>query len=68
MVKVRLGAIIKEVPKGSLIWYKKAGWQVINESKVEKPKEENIDLKTEPIIEIPREVKNETNTKKNATK
>jgi hypothetical protein len=29
MVKVKLGAIIKEVPKGSLKWYLMAGWQVI---------------------------------------
>ena len=48
MVKVKLGAIVKEVPKGSLIWYKKAGWSIIE------PKQS--------------EVKNETNTKKNATK
>ena len=50
MVKVKLGAIVKEVPKGSLKWYKKAGWTVLEtETKQEK-------------------VKDETNTKKNATK
>ena len=52
MVKVKLGAIVKEVPKGSLIWYKKAGWSVIEEKTVNKQEK----------------VKNETNTKKNATK
>jgi hypothetical protein len=29
MVKVKLGAIIKEVPEGALQWYLMAGWQVI---------------------------------------
>ena len=52
MVKVKLGAIVKEVPKGSLKWYKEAGWTVLEEKTVTKQEK----------------VKNETNSKKNATK
>jgi hypothetical protein len=42
MAKVKLGAIIKEVPKGSLIWYKKAGWSIIEE----KPKQSEVNNET----------------------
>jgi hypothetical protein len=29
MVKVKMGAIIREIPKGALKWYLIAGWKVI---------------------------------------
>lgn len=34
-VKVKCGAIVKEISKGTLKWYKEAGWKVI-EKKEEK--------------------------------
>lgn len=39
MVKYKLGAIIKEVPKGSEKWYKIAGWKKLETSKKEEKKE-----------------------------
>lgn len=38
MIKVRLGAITKEISKGALKWYEIAGWKIIKE---EKKKESN---------------------------
>ena len=38
MIKVKLGAIIKDVSKGALKWYEMAGWKIIKE---EKKKESN---------------------------
>ena len=35
-VKVKKGAIIKEVPKGSLQWYLAAKWVIISESNTKK--------------------------------
>ena len=35
MVKYKMGAIIKEVPKGSEKWYKMAGWKKLETSKKE---------------------------------
>jgi len=43
MVKVKLGAITKEVPEGALKWYKMAGWKII---KTNKPKKEEKKLET----------------------
>ena len=31
MVKVKCGAIIKEVSKGALKWYKIAGWKILED-------------------------------------
>ena len=63
MVKVRCGAIIKEVPESSLKWYKLAGWVVIpNQDKKiskkaqKKPKTVNLE-----------EVEDETNIEANVT-
>lgn len=63
MVKVKCGAIIKEVPESSLKWYKLAGWVVIpnQDKKISKkvqkrPKKEDLE-----------EVKDETNTEANVT-
>lgn len=39
MVKYKLGAIIKEVPKGSEKWYKMAGWKKLEAFKKEEKKE-----------------------------
>ncbi len=41
MVKYKMGAIVKEVPKGAEKWYIKAGWK-----KLETPKGENKNDKT----------------------
>ena len=42
MGKYKIGAIIKEVPKGSEKWYKMAGWK-----KLETSKKEHKDDKTD---------------------
>lgn len=36
MVKVKMGAIIKEISEGALKWYKMAGWKVLEEKKNDK--------------------------------
>lgn len=41
MVKVKCGAIVKEVSEGALKWYKMAGWKVLEEKKSVKKEEEN---------------------------
>lgn len=41
MVKVKCGAIVKNISKGALNWYKMAGWKVLEEKKVEKKEEKN---------------------------
>lgn len=41
MVKVKCGAIIKNVSKGALKWYKMAGWKVLEEKKNLKKEEKN---------------------------
>ena len=35
MVKYKMGAIVKEVPKGSEKWYKMAGWKKLESKKKE---------------------------------
>ena len=42
MVKYKMGAIVKEVPKGSEKWYKLAGWKKL-ESKKQETKEAKDD-------------------------
>lgn len=41
MVKVKCGAILKEISNGALKWYKMAGWKVLEEKKPKKKEEEN---------------------------
>ena len=41
MVKYKIGAIIKEVPKGSEKRYKLAGWKKLETKKPEKKEEKN---------------------------
>jgi len=41
MVKVKCGAIIKNISKGALKWYKIAGWKVLGEKKNKEKEEEN---------------------------
>lgn len=41
MVKYKIGAIIKEVPKGSEKWYKMAGWKKLETKKSENKEEKN---------------------------
>ena len=63
MVKVKCGAIIKDVPENSLKWYKIAGWVVIpNQDKKTSKK-----AKKEQKKEVLEEIKDETNTKENVT-
>lgn len=63
MVKVKCGAIIKEVPESSLKWYKLAGWVVIPNQDKKISKKAQKEPKTEDL----EEVKDETNTKENVT-
>ena len=42
MTKYKMGAIVKEVPKGSEKWYRLAGWKKL-ESKKQETKEEKND-------------------------
>lgn len=63
MVKVKCGAIIEDVPEGSLKWYKIAGWVVLpNQDKKSSKK-----TKTQKEIskEVKEEVEDETNTETN---
>lgn len=41
MVKVKCGAIVKNISIGALNWYKMAGWKVLEEKKAEKKEEKN---------------------------
>lgn len=41
MIKVKCGAIVKEISKGALKWYKSAGWKVLEEKNSKKKEEEN---------------------------
>lgn len=41
MVKVKCGAIIKEISKGALKWYQISGWKILEEKKSKKKEEEN---------------------------
>ena len=63
MVKVKCGAIVKEVPESSLKWYKLAGWVVIPNQDKKTSKKAQKEPKTEDL----EEVKNETNTETNVT-
>lgn len=38
MIKVKMGAIIRQIPEGSLKWYKLAGWRVIEDVKTNSKK------------------------------
>lgn len=49
MVKVKCGAIVKEVSEGALKWYKMAGWKVLEEKKSVKKEEENDKTNSEEI-------------------
>ena len=49
MVKVKCGAITKEVSNGALKWYKMAGWKVLDEKKPTKKEEKNDKTNTEEI-------------------
>ena len=44
MTKYKMGAIIKDVPKGSEKWYKMAGWKKL-ESKKKEEKDDKTDSK-----------------------
>jgi hypothetical protein len=65
MVKVKCGAIIKDVPEGSLKWYKIAGWVVLPDQ--DKKTSKKAKAQKEPKTEDLEEVKDETNTKENVT-
>lgn len=63
MVKVKCGAIIEDVPEGSLKWYKLAGWTVIPNQDKKTSKKAQKEPKTKDL----EEVKDETNTEANVT-
>lgn len=50
MVKVKCGAIIKEISDGALKWYKVAGWKVLEPQKPRKKEEKNDKTNTKEII------------------
>lgn len=41
MVKVKCGAIIKEISRGALKWYQISGWKILEEKNSKKKEEEN---------------------------
>lgn len=41
MIKVKCGAIIKNISKGALKWYKMAGWKVLEEKQPKQIGESN---------------------------
>lgn len=47
MVKVKCGAITKEISEGALKWYLMAGWKVIESKKTSKKEIEVINDKTD---------------------
>lgn len=49
MVKVKMGAITKNISEGALKWYKMAGWKVLEEKKSKKKEEENDKTNSEEI-------------------
>lgn len=49
MVKVKCGAILKEISNGALKWYKMAGWKVLEDKKPKKKEEENDKTNSEEI-------------------
>ena len=65
MVKVKCGAIIEDVPKGSLKWYKIAGWVVLPDQ--DKKTSKKAKAQKDVSEEVKEEVENETNTEENAT-
>ena len=50
MVKVKCGAIVKEISDGALKWYKFAGWKVLETKKPRKKEEKNDKTNTKEII------------------
>ncbi len=45
-VKVKCGAITKDISKGALKWYKIAGWKIIEDNKKEKENDKTNSKKT----------------------
>lgn len=41
MTKYKLGALVKDVPKGSEKWYKYAGWKKLETKKTKNKEKEN---------------------------
>lgn len=50
MVKVKCGAIVKEISDGALKWYEFAGWKVLESKKSSKKEEKNDKTNTKEII------------------
>ena len=50
MIKVKCGAIVKEISEGALKWYKLAGWKILEEKKTRKKEEKNDTTNSEEII------------------
>lgn len=41
MVKVKCGAVVKDISNGALKWYKMAGWKVLEQEKSKKKDDAN---------------------------
>ena len=50
MVKVKCGAIVKEISEGALKWYKVAGWKVLETKKTSKKEEKDDKANTKETI------------------
>ena len=50
MVKVKCGAIVKEISDGALKWYKIAGWKVLESQKPSKKEGKDDKTNTKEII------------------
>lgn len=50
MIKVKCGAIIKEIPKGALKYYKMAGWKVLEEVNKNQEEVKNDKTDTKKIV------------------
>lgn len=49
MIKVKCGAITKNIHEGALKWYKEAGWKILEEKKVPKKEEKNDKIDSKKI-------------------
>jgi len=48
-VKVKIGAITRDIPKGALKWYLAAKWQIVEEPKIEIKKVKDDKTNTKEI-------------------
>lgn len=48
MIKVKCGAIVKEISDGALKWYLMSGWKIIKQKKEEKNDSTNTEKNIKP--------------------